>query len=100
METAAAAAAASSSTFQLLILLAESGMHRYQELLPLHGYALGQSDVHLKLSIIPHCRFPVMIVQIVYFHFGILNRGTWTGDSWNIWEMAWWRLSHGGIAAI
>lgn len=38
METAAAAA---SSTFQLLILLAESGMHRYQKLLPLHGYALG-----------------------------------------------------------
>lgn len=36
----------------------------------------GQSDVHLKLSIIPNCMFPVMIVQvvqIVYFYFGVLN---------------------------
>lgn len=36
----------------------------------------GQSDVHLKLSIVPHCVLPVMIVQviqIVYFYFGVFN---------------------------
>lgn len=36
----------------------------------------GKSDVHLKLSIIPNCMLPVMIVQvlqIVYFYFGVFN---------------------------
>lgn len=35
-----------------------------------------ESDVHLKLSIIPNCMLPVMIVQvvqIVYFYFGVFN---------------------------
>lgn len=36
----------------------------------------GQSDVHLKLSIIPNCMLPVVIVQvvqIVYFYFGVFD---------------------------
>lgn len=35
-----------------------------------------QSDVHLKLRLIPNCMLPVMIVQVVqvvHFYFGVFN---------------------------
>lgn len=35
-----------------------------------------QSDVHLKLRIVPNCMLPVVIVQvvqIVYFYFGVFD---------------------------
>lgn len=31
------------------------------------------SDVHLKLSLIPNCVLPVVIVQVVHFYFGVFH---------------------------
>lgn len=75
METAAGTTGTASSVFSLLILWVTSvytGISVAAVLLILAG----QSDVHLKLSIVSNCMLPIMIVQvvqIVYFYFGVFD---------------------------
>lgn len=57
-----------------VFLLAQSGAHR-----PPHTASFdtaAESDVHFKLSLIPNCVLPVMIVQVVqvvHFYFGVFD---------------------------
>lgn len=53
-----------------LFLLAQSGTHRPMRVASFNTAA--ESDVHFKLSLIPNCVLPVMIVQVVqvvHFYF-------------------------------
>lgn len=57
-----------------VFLLVQSGAHR-----PLHTASFdtaAESDVHFKLSLIPNCMLPVVIVQVVqvvHFDFGVFD---------------------------
>lgn len=56
-----------------VFLLVQSGAHRPRQGPP---STLQQSDVHLKLSLIPNCVLPVVIVQVVqvvHFYFGVFH---------------------------